>query len=295
MRNNNLYKQLVTLILFLVICNLHLSAQNSDSEVKLANDIDSLAYFIGMSQSQGLKEYVVGSMGVDPTYIKDLIKGITVGAQSSQDPVQNAYATGIQIGRQLSNQMVEGINGELFGAGSDKTISLSVFLAGFINGINNDDEERLSKAQGEVERLMQLVKQVHQTPEQADYKKENENWLLANKKKSGIHTLPSGVQYKIIKQGMGKKPTKDSEVECHYEGRLISGEVFDSTYERNETISFLLSSVIEGWAEALQEMPVGSIWEVYIPQDLAYGEREAGPIKPYSTLILKTELISINQ
>lgn len=293
MKNNFLYKQIIVLLLLLTTCNLHLSAQNSKGEIKLTDDVDSLAYYIGIAQTQGLKEYLVERMGVDIIYMNDFLKGLIAGAQSSQDPVQNAYAAGIQIGQQLSNQMVEGINAELFGEESDKTISLPIFLAGFIYGINNEDEETISKAQDEMQRLMQLVKEAQITPDQAEYKKKNEEWLAVNKTKPGIQTLPSGVQYKIIKQGTGKKPTEDSEIECHYEGRLIDGSVFDSSYERGESASFKPNQVIPGWTDALLEMPVGSIWEVYIPQELAYGSREMGSIKPYSTLVFKIELIAI--
>lgn len=293
MNNNFLYKPIIALVLLLSICNLHLSAQNSNGEIKLANEIDSLTYYIGMAQTEGLKEYLSEKMGVDLDYINDFIKGVVSGAQSSQDPAHNAYAAGIQIGQQISNPMVEGINTELFGAESDKTISLPVFLAGFIDGINNDDEKAISKAKDEMQRFMQLVKEAQITPEQAEYKNKNEEWLAVNKTKPGVQTTPSGLQYKIIKEGTGEIPTADSKVACHYEGHLIDGTEFDSTYKRNEPIEMMASNAIEGWTEALTMMSVGSIWELYIPHELAYGNRDAGSIRSYSTLIFKIELIAV--
>lgn len=189
MKNNFLLKQIIIFLLLMTTCNLHLSAQNSNGEMKLTNDVDSLAYYIGIAQTQGLKEYLADRMGVDINYMNDFIKGLIAGAQSTQDPVQNAYAAGIQIGQQLGNQMVEGVNAELFGAESGKTISLPIFLAGFIYGINNEDEETMSKAQDEMQRLMQLVKESQITPDQAEYKKKNDGWLSTKRSRAYTYYL----------------------------------------------------------------------------------------------------------
>jgi len=119
--------------------------------------------------------------------------------------------------------------------------------------------------------------------------------LAENAKKEGVKTLPSGVQYKVIKEGNGPIPTDSSTVKVNYEGRLIDGTVFDSSYTRGEAATFPANRVIKGWTEALCHMPAGSEWEIYIPQELAYGEREQGKdIKPFSALIFKLELLEVD-
>ena len=119
--------------------------------------------------------------------------------------------------------------------------------------------------------------------------------MAANAKKAGVKTLPSGVQYKVIKEGNGAMPKDTSLVKVHYEGKLINGKVFDSSYKNNQPITLRANQVIKGWTEALTSMPAGSTWMLYIPQELAYGSRAAGQIKPYSTLIFKVELVKIDR
>jgi FKBP-type peptidyl-prolyl cis-trans isomerase FklB len=125
-------------------------------------------------------------------------------------------------------------------------------------------------------------------------KEEGEKFMAANAKKDGVKTLPSGVQYKVIKEGTGAIPTDTSLVKVNYEGRLINDSIFDSSYKRGEPTTFRANQVIKGWTEALVHMPAGSVWEVYIPQELAYGEREMNIIKPFSALIFKMELIEVD-
>jgi len=125
-------------------------------------------------------------------------------------------------------------------------------------------------------------------------KKEGEEFLAANKSKEGVVTLPSGLQYKVLKEGTGPKPSATDSVACNYRGTLINGTEFDSSYKRGQPATFAVNGVIKGWTEALQLMPVGSKWQLFIPADLAYGERGAGAdIGPNSTLIFEVELLSI--
>ena len=124
----------------------------------------------------------------------------------------------------------------------------------------------------------------------------NTAWLKQNAAQPGVKTTASGLQYKVITEGKGEIPQKEDKVTVKYEGKTIDGNVFDSSYKRNpQTTSFRCNQVIKGWTEALTMMPVGSKWEIYIPQELAYGERQAGQIQPYSTLIFTVELISIEK
>ena len=128
----------------------------------------------------------------------------------------------------------------------------------------------------------------------AGLKAEGEAFLAENAKKEGVVTLPSGLQYKVLNSGNGATPKATDSVECHYEGRLISGTVFDSSYQRGETATFGVNQVIAGWVEALQLMKEGDKWQLYIPYNLAYGERGAGAqIPPYSTLIFDVELVTV--
>lgn len=125
-------------------------------------------------------------------------------------------------------------------------------------------------------------------------KKEGEAFLAANKAKEGVVTLPSGLQYKILKEGTGPKPAASDSVICNYRGTLLNNTEFDSSYKRGEPATFPVGQVIHGWTEALQLMPVGSKWQLFIPAELAYGPRGAGPdIGPNATLIFEVELLSI--
>ena len=122
---------------------------------------------------------------------------------------------------------------------------------------------------------------------------EGEKFLAENAEREGVVTLESGLQYEIIKAGNGEVPTASSRVKVHYHGTLIDGTVFDSSVERKDPATFGVTQVIPGWTEALQLMPVGSKWKLYIPYDLAYGSRDQGTIKPFSTLIFDVELLGI--
>jgi FKBP-type peptidyl-prolyl cis-trans isomerase FklB len=125
-------------------------------------------------------------------------------------------------------------------------------------------------------------------------KKEGDAFLAANKTKEGVVTLPSGLQYKILQEGTGPKPTASDTVVCNYRGTLLNGTEFDSSYKRGQPATFAVGQVIHGWTEALQLMTVGSKWQLFIPPDLAYGPRGAGnDIGPNATLVFEVELVSI--
>jgi len=127
-------------------------------------------------------------------------------------------------------------------------------------------------------------------------KTEGEAFLAANKSKDGVVTLPSGLQYKILTAGTGPKPTESDSVKCNYKGTLIDGKEFDSSYKRGQPATFAVGQVIKGWTEALELMPVGSKWQIFVPSSLGYGERGAGAeIGPNATLIFEVELLSIEE
>jgi FKBP-type peptidyl-prolyl cis-trans isomerase FklB len=226
----------------------------------------------------------------------DFIKGLNEGANAGDDKKKAAYYAGIQIGQQISNQMVKGINHELFGDDSTKTISLKNFMAGFVAGTTGKGGLMTVDSAAQVaQEMMRAIKAKNLEKEFGGNKAEGEKFLAENAKKEGVKVLESGVQYKVIKEGTGALPTDTSLVKVNYEGKTIDGNVFDSSYKRNEPATFRCNQVIKGWTDALVHMPAGSIWEVYIPQDLAYGERQQGTdIKPFSTLIFKIELIEVD-
>ena len=266
---------------------------STSSKPNLKNDVDTLSYAMGMAQTQGLKQYLA-QMEIDTTYMDAFIKGLNEGANAGDDKKKAAYYMGIQIRQQISNRMVKGINHELFGEDSTKTISLKNFMAGFIQGVKGKKGLMTVEQAGQVAQMkMMSIKAKNMEEQYGPLKKKGEEWMAANAKKPGVKTLPSGVQYKVIKEGAGQMPKDTSVVKVNYEGRLIDGTVFDSSYKNGQPVTLRANQVIKGWTEALVHMPAGSVWEVYIPQELAYGDREQGQIKPYSPLVFKIELISV--
>lgn len=265
-------------------------------KANLKNDIDSLSYSIGMAQTNGLKGYLVNQMEVDTTYMAEFIKGVNEGANKTSKK-DIAYMAGLQIGQQISNRMMKGINHELFGNDSTQTISKSNFLAGFIAGtLEKGGKMTMEEAQAYTQTAMQAVKAKALEKEFGANKEAGEKFLAENKTKEGVETTPSGLQYKIITEGKGAIPADTCKVKVNYKGTLIDGTEFDSSYKRNEPATFRANQVIKGWTEALTMMPVGSKWELYIPQELAYGPSEQNPqIKPFSTLIFEVELLGIEK
>ena len=271
------------------------SCGNTTPRASLKNEVDTMSYAIGMAQTQGLKEYLVGSLDMDTAYMADFIKGLNEGANTGDNKKKAAYYAGIQIGQQISNRMIKGINHEVFGDDSTKTISLKNFMAGFISGTTGKKGlMTIDSAQMVAQRLIQSIKAKELEKTFGANKEAGEKFLAANAKKEGVKVLPSGVQYKVLKEGTGAIPSDTSLVKVNYEGRLNNDSIIDSSYKRGEPTTFRANQVIKGWTEALCHMPAGSVWEVYIPQDLAYGEREQNIIKPFSALIFKIELLEVN-
>ncbi len=269
---------------------------NGTPKANLNNDVDTMSYAIGMAQTMGLKDYLVERLGVDTAYMDDFIKGLNEGANAGDDKKQSAYYAGIQIGQQIGNQMVKGINREVFGGDSTQTISLKNFLAGFISGTTGAKGlMTMEEAQQTAQTKMQQIKAKNMEKLYGDNKVAGEKYLANYKKGKDVKELKNGVLYKVIKEGSGEIPTDTSMVKVQYEGKTIDGNVFDSSYKNGKPIQLRANQVIPGWSEALTHMPVGSVWEVVIPQDQAYAEREQGQIKPFSALIFKIELLGIEK
>jgi len=263
--------------------------------VVINNQMDSLAYTMGMAQTQGLKDYLTGKMEMDTAYFDDFIRGLKEVATST-DKKQNAYHLGILIGQQLNSQMLKGVNEEIFGKETTQSISKDLYLEGFVAGtMGKGGIMSVDAAQKYVQENMEKIKDKNLEQQYGANREAGIKFLAENKTKEGVVTTASGLQYKIITQGTGEIPTAESKVKVHYKGTLLDGTEFDSSYKRNEPATFGAGQVIKGWTEALTLMPVGSKWELYIPSDLAYGSRDAGPIKPFSTLIFEVELLGIEK
>ena len=270
------------------------SCTNGTPKANLKDDVDTLSYAIGLAQTQGLKEYLTQRMGVDTTYIDEFIKGLNEAANAGDNKKKAAYYAGLQIGQQVSQQMIKGINYEVFGDDSTRTISLKNFMAGFISGTTGKNGlMTIDEASQTAQSLMQSVKARVMAEKYGDWKKQCEDYMAEVAKKEGIKELGDGIYYEVLTEGTGAIPADTSRVSVNYEGKLLNDTIFDSSYQRNEPAKFMVKQVIPGWTKALTNMPVGSTWRVYIPQEQAYGERETGKILPYSCLIFKIELLGI--
>ena len=270
---------------------------SSAPRADLKTDIDSMSYAIGLLQSQYVRQAIQQGQVIDTTYIDDFVKGINEGVNAGDDKKKAAYIMGLQVGQQLSTQLVKGVNQQVFGDDSTKTISLKNLLAGFITGATGKTGLMTPEIANQVaQSKMEQIKSATMTKQYGANKVAGEKWLAVNKKKPGVVTLPSGLQYKVIKEGKGAIPADTTTVKVQYDGRTIDGKVFESSYKNgNGPVSMVPAQMIPGWTQALTRMPEGSIWEVYIPQQLAYKERQAGNIKPFSTLIFKIELVKVGK
>ncbi len=219
---------------------------------------------------------------------------VTLGLAATLSPAQDvqlktdkeklSYALGMDLGIQLRAQAVE-IDTDIMAQ------ALKTALAGGKTLLTNEEAHAaITKLQGDL-RARQADKMAQAGEKN---KKEGEAFLTANKAKEGVVTLPSGLQYKILQQGDGPKPTADDTVVCKYRGTFLDGTEFDSSFKRNEPATFAVKGVVKGWTEALQMMPVGSKWQLFVPPSLAYGDRGVGNIiGPNATLIFEIELLSI--
>ncbi len=259
--------------------------------VVLATASDSVSFAAGKAATLGLIQYLQQEYQVDTAYMHDVVKGFNEAMARFSDPEYKAYNAGAQVARMVLERILPGTASKF--EGTSDSISADLFTAGFRAALVGDStlftddkareyfEDRLVASREEAQRV---------------YREANEQWLAQNRDKEGVKTTASGLQYKILRAGTGAVPTDKDRVTVKYEGKMIDGTVFDSSYKRTpQTSTFGCTQVIKGWTEALTMMPVGSKWELYIPQELGYGSRQAGQIKPYSTLIFTVELEGIEQ
>ena len=288
----------ISIIAAVVLAAIMTSCGNGTPKANMKSDVDSLCYAIGMAQSQGLKDYLVMRMGVDTTYLNEFIKGLNDGANAGDDKKKQAYFAGLQIGQQVSTQMIEGLQHEIYGEDSTQHVSQSNFMAGFVAGTLEDTTLMTMDAANEYAQAnMRVIKARQMQAQYGDNKKAGEDFMAEVAKKEGIKQIEeSGVYYEVLTEGAGQIPADTSFVKVKYEGTLIDGTVFDGNMDQEKPMTFRCNQVIPGWTMALTHMPAGSKWKVYIPQDMAYGEREAGDkIKPFSTLVFVIDLVSVGK
>jgi len=270
------------------------SCTNGTPKANLKDDVDTLAYAIGLAQTQGLKDYLTMRLEVDTTYMDEFVKGLNEAVNANGNKKKAAYYAGLQIGQQVSQQMIKSLNYEIYGDDSTRTISLKNFMAGFVSGTTGKGQlMTIDEASNTAQTMMASVKARVMEEKYGDWKKQCEDYMAEIAKKEGVKELGDGVYYEVLTEGTGAIPADTNRVSVHYEGKLLNDTIFDSSYQRGEPAKFRCNQVIAGWTKALTQMPVGSTWMVYIPQEQAYGEREAGKISPFSCLIFKIELLGI--
>ena len=251
--------------------------------------MSDFSYAIGIAQTNGLKNYLAQRMGVEEAFMADFLQGFDQLAMTEDDKKLKARLAGIEIRQQVENQIVQQVNRQI--NDSVDCLDKARFVQGFREAIAGNATLTSDSAQNIASKQMDYYHKVKMEAKYGQNRIEGENFLKANAKKDSVKVTPSGLQYKVLTAGTGATPTATQKVKVNYEGRLIDGTVFDSSYKRNQPATFACNQVIKGWTEALTMMPVGSKWELYIPQELGYGAREAGKIPPFSTLIFTVELL----
>ncbi len=270
------------------------SCGNGTPKPSFKNEIDTLSYAIGMANSQGLKNYLVRAKNVDTTYMDEFIRGLNDAVNAGNNKKRTAYYAGLEIGQQVTQQIIAGINFDLFGNDSTETINTKNFIAGFVSGtLEQGGLMTLEESQQVAQELLSVVKAKQMEKIYGEWKKQNEDFMAQIAKQPGVKKLSDGVYYEVLEEGTGEIPADTSRVEVDYEGKLITDTIFDSSYKRGEPTKFLCSQVVPGWREALTNMPVGSKWKVYIASDKAYGERGSGAIQPFSALVFTIDLKDI--
>ena len=242
------------------------------------------SYAAGVAQSASLAQFLAQRSGVDSAHIKDFVEGLSKEVSADEAAKLRALLASIDIKKQMP-QIVQSMNQQATGKGDTTYVDAATFLKGLTEGLLKTNTLSVDSAT--------KIEQQQYDYYTQQLKTRNADFLKNYAKQKGVKSTPSGLLYKVIKEGDGAMPADTSEVEVHYEGKLIDGSVFDSSYKRGETATFAVNQVIKGWSEAVKLMKVGAEYEVCLPYELAYGERGTRGIPPFSTLIFKIELKSI--
>ena len=264
-----------------------------EEPVKLSNGSDSLSYAAGMSITNGLIPFLVQQQGVDTTYMADFVKGFQMVANGGSDPKMKAYAAGMDIAKQVKERMMPDLTKDF--QDTPDSIVTSLFYKGFSDALLKDSSVFKQEGAEAYFRDKQIANKAAKDEKLYGANRDaGRQFLAENAKKEGVVTLPSGLQYKVLVKGDGPIPTLDDKVPVNYEGRLVDGTMFDASAKHGDKpMEFKPSQVIKGWQEALTMMPVGSTWQLFIPFELAYGDRDSGQIKPFSALVFDVQLVGI--
>ena len=263
--------------------------------VELKTSSDSVSYTAGMAVTNGLLPFLKQQHGIDSASIGLFLKSFEETIKAGESTEAKAKIAGIEIANQLRNRMLPGIKEEF--KDSPDSIITDLFYRGFIDALKPDTAQF---RQSDAEQYFKLKQEADKKAKEEKLYGPNRDagikFLKENAQKDSVITTASGLQYKVLVKGTGEVPQLTDKVLVNYEGRLVNGTVFDASKKHGDKpASFRADQVIKGWTEALTMMPVGSKWQLYIPQELAYGERNMGNILPYSTLIFDVELVGIDK
>ncbi|MBR6375522.1 MAG: FKBP-type peptidyl-prolyl cis-trans isomerase [Alloprevotella sp.] len=243
------------------------------------------SYAQGILLGESLRDHIVQRLGVDSTYLETVVTYFTNPMPEEEAKHQYAITAGQQIADQNRKSILPTLNFEATGVRDTNLTIERVYCQALAEQVLRQPTQLSADSAKKIVAQQREYFNVR-------YKKLNEDYLAEHRNDPGTKVTPSGIQYVVLHEGTGPKPTADAKVLCHYEGKLIDGTVFDSSYQRGEAATFPVKGVIKGWQEILQMMPQGSRWRVIIPQELAYGERGAGAqIPPYATLTFEMMLI----
>ena len=267
------------------------SCNNGSPKASMKTDVDTLSYEMGMVMSPGdqLSGYLAQA-GSDTAYVDEYLKGFSDGVKAGDDKKKMAYYMGVMQGLQSKMQMSQ-VEQSVFAGDTTKKVSIKNFVAGYTDIVKNKTA---------LKRNGKLVDREAANQDIMDYmfkksKTDSEKFMAEVAKKSGVQKLAGGVYYKVITPSTSTEHcTATDSVVVKYEGRLANGQVFDSSASQKDGLVTLdLKNVIKGWQVAIPQMPVGATWELYIPYEMGYGERNAGPIPPYSALVFKITLVAV--
>ena len=261
--------------------------------VELKSSSDSVSYAAGMSITNGLMAYLKQQHGIDSAQMNIFIKAFEEVIKAGEAPEAKARVAGVEIASQVRGRMLPGISGEF--TDTPDSIEADLFYRGFTDALKLDTTVfKQTTAETYFRQKQEADKKAKEEKLYGPNRRAGEEFLKENAKKDSVITTASGLQYKVLVKGEGKVPQLSDKVQVNYEGRLVDGTVFDASAKHGDKpAEFQPNQVIAGWTEALTMMPVGSKWQLYIPYQLAYGERATGNIKPFSMLIFDVELVGI--
>lgn len=289
------YKSILALALCVVCLSTQAQTQRKRKDVKpIATeehvkpvDGKDFSYAMGVAESESLKAYLMQREGLDSLQVLQAAQALETSLQLSEAERKKAlaYAAGLKIAMMNEATVVPSLNQSATGKKDTTYTDLATFTRGLCDGLTQRNTISADSARKVADQQMNYYRQ--------ELKRANLAFLTKNAKMKGVKVLPSGLQYRVITQGKGAVANDTTDVEVHYEGKLIDGTIFDSSYQRGKTATFKPTQVIKGWTEALKMIPEGSTWELFIPYDLAYGERGNQNIPPFATLIFKVEVVKV--